>query len=110
MIKMLKWVFFPATVLVYVVAFFFRHGSTDKAELENVHSEAQQAKANAINANADLGKERINNDTREKLAAAAALSDADIITDAVNEYRAGERHSSGAGPEDQDADSQDHNP
>jgi len=82
----MKWLGWGA-LLAAVLSFFFRGRSTDKGELENMHEELQGAKQGAINAGADLDKAKIDHDTQNKVNDNAALSDADIIADAVDEYR-----------------------
>ena len=85
--KNLKRLFFPLVALASLVLAFFRSRHTDKGELEKVYSDGQGAKAEAIKVKSELDKEKINNDTGQKLDDAAAVSDADIIADAVNGYR-----------------------
>ena len=85
----LKWIFFPLTALVYVVVFLFKFRENYREEVELARKEADKAKADAIHAQSDMKKAEIKHDTEDALADAAALSDDDILADALADYRAG---------------------
>ncbi len=87
MSSVLKWMALPFSALGALLLFFFRPRSTDKEQLARVHQRAQDAACGAITTGADLDKERVNSETKKKLADNDALSDADIIAKAVSEYR-----------------------
>ncbi len=98
--KALKKLFGPVAALVALLVFAFTRGHDDKDGVKTATDAAIEAEAEAIEAKADLKKEKIEHEKEQALADAAALSDDDIIADAVEGYRRSRR----AGVESADAD------
>jgi len=87
MIKVLKALWAPVAALVGVLVYSLTRSHDDKGDVQQANDRATAARVDAINAKADLDKEKIHNETQQDLADADALSDADIIADALDGYR-----------------------
>lgn len=82
----LKKLFAPLALLVAALAFFFGRRTNDKGLVKKANEAATAAKVDAIEAKADLEKEKINNEAQQKLDDLANTSDDELAAAISAEY------------------------
>ena len=86
MTRVKKWLA-AAGALLALVGFLFRGKSPWKARAKKASDDATAARLDAIDAGADLKKEKIHNETQQELDTLADTSDDDLIADTIAGYR-----------------------
>ena len=101
MTRVKKWLA-AAGALLALVGFLFRGKSPWKARAKKASGEATAARVEALDAGADLKKEKIHNETQQDLDNLADTSDYDLVAGAIADYR--KRNDPGADVEGPGAD------
>ena len=80
-------IIWPLAAVLAFLTLLIKKADPWKARAKKASGEATAARLDAIDARADLDKEKIKHETEQALADADALSDADVVAAAVDEYR-----------------------
>jgi len=80
-------IIWPVAAVIAFLTLWFKNAGPWRARAEEAQQAATAAQIDAIDSEADLDKEKIKHETEQALADAGALSDADIVAAAVDEFR-----------------------